>query len=96
MADGHLTLVYESDIRSTCGAGAEVVMEVKNALDRDVVIQKLLNATTVEEIESAESALRSWVAAHPGDLGMRDGFEHLAMLRDAIEEQVNRPQSAIR
>jgi hypothetical protein len=54
-------------------------------MQRQYVVEQVLNATSLPEIESATQALDAWLAAHPDDLGMEDGYEQLALMRRAVE-----------
>lgn len=54
-------------------------------MTRDEVGDMALSATTLDEIHKARLALRSWMEAHPDDLGMADGFEQLYMMEDAAQ-----------
>ena len=61
-------------------------MSYANNPQRQCLIEQVLDATTLSEINSATTALRQWVAAHPDDLGIIDGFEQLALMRMAAEQ----------
>ena len=39
--------------------------------------------TNDAEIDAAEAALAGWLENHPADIGMEDGFEQLATMREA-------------
>lgn len=56
-------------------------------IQRELVIEKVLDATTLSEIHEARQTLREWIAAHPDETGMRDGFEQLSLMEDALEAQ---------
>jgi hypothetical protein len=56
-------------------------------IQRELVIEKVLDATTLPEINDARRALREWLTAHPDEVGMRDGFEQLSLMEDALQEQ---------
>lgn len=53
-------------------------------IERQEVIEQVLDATTWEEIEAATLLLDRWLAAHPDDLGMEDGYEQLALLKSGL------------
>ena len=46
---------------------------------REWLIGLVLCARTLPQIETTRQLLQSWVDEHPDDLGIRDGFDHLAM-----------------
>lgn len=46
---------------------------------RERIIGLILSAKTLAEIADARLALQEWSAEHPHDLGITDGFDHLAM-----------------
>lgn len=50
---------------------------------RERLGNQVLNATTLEEIFEARSALRDWIKAYPEDTGMLDGGEQLAHMEEA-------------
>jgi hypothetical protein len=62
--------------------------------ERSLLIAQVLGATTLAEIEEATKALQKWVADHPDDLGIVDGFEQLALMRICAEEKANQPSTA--
>lgn len=57
---------------------------------REILLERILDATTLSEIEGARQALREWVRAHPGDEGMSIAFEQLSLLEDAAREEAGR------
>lgn len=61
-------------------------MSYANNPQRQHLIEQVLDATTLSEIDAATTALRDWVAANPDDLGIVDGFEQLALMRMAAEQ----------
>ena len=61
--------------------------------ERDQVVSQVLAARTLPEVDAAERVLAGWLAAHPADIGMEDGFEQLANTRDAATARVS-PQAA--
>ena len=54
---------------------------------RERIINHILTARTLAEIAEAKQMLQDWVSAHPGDLGITDGFDHLAMSRSIAESR---------
>jgi hypothetical protein len=54
---------------------------------RERIIGLILTAQTLAEIADARLALQEWVAEHPGDPGITDGFDHLAMSRSIAESR---------
>ncbi|MBV9851503.1 MAG: hypothetical protein JO250_17690 [Armatimonadetes bacterium] len=46
---------------------------------REWLIDLVLSANTIPEIAATREMLQQWMEAHPDDLGMMDGFDHLAM-----------------
>jgi hypothetical protein len=59
---------------------------------REILMEQILDATTISEIQAARQALRDWIAAHPRDEGMSDAFEQLSLLEDAASEEAARQQ----
>ena len=47
----------------------------------------ILSAKTLAEITQTRQVLQDWLAAHPDDLGITDGFDHLAMSRSLAESR---------
>lgn len=54
---------------------------------RERIINQVLDATTLPEIEAARHILRQWMAAHSEEQGMRDGFEQLSLMQDTAEAE---------
>ncbi|MGI4791580.1 MAG: hypothetical protein ACRYFS_22380 [Janthinobacterium lividum] len=54
---------------------------------RERVISLILGAKTLADIIEAKHMLQKWVTAHPEDLGITDGFDHLAMSRSIAESR---------
>lgn len=54
---------------------------------RERVINQVLDATTISEIEVARHILREWMMTHPEEQGMRDGFEQLSLMQDIAEAE---------
>lgn len=57
---------------------------MNNQLAREELLTRVLSARTLTEIDAAEQALTKYLDTHPEDAGLLDGYEQLAMLRDAI------------
>jgi len=51
-------------------------------MEREQIVMQVLSAATAEECQRAKSLIRDWMARHPGDYGMLDAGEQLAMMRD--------------
>ena len=69
-------------------------MSYANNPQRQCLIEQVLDATSLPEINAATTALRQWVVAHTDDLGIVDGFEQLALMRMSAE-QIAAEQAAI-
>ena len=54
---------------------------------RDRVINQVLDADSLPEIEAAKIVLSEWMQAHPEEQGMRDGFEQLYTIQEIIEQE---------
>ncbi len=54
---------------------------------RERIIGHVLTARTLAEIAETKQMLQDWVSAHPDDLGVADGFDHLAMSRSIAESR---------
>ena len=62
--------------------------------DRRALVEQVLSATTLDEIDTAREALRSWISTHPHDReSLRDGFEQLANMEEAANLLVREPAS---
>ncbi len=55
--------------------------------ERQHILKQVLDARTLEEIDTVSEQLRQWVRMHPEDVGIREAFEGLSLLRDIAEEQ---------
>jgi hypothetical protein len=56
-------------------------------IPRELLIEQVLFATTLDEIRAARAALRAWITSHPDDrLPLSDGFAMLANLEEAVSE----------
>ena len=63
---------------------------------RERLLEQVLNADTLSEIEDAKKVLREWMRAHPDEQGMRDGFEQLYTIQEIIEaEEASSPNSPL-
>ncbi len=51
---------------------------------RERLLDQILGARTLEEIQEARLALRAWKLAHPDDLSIGDSGEMLYMLEDGL------------
>jgi hypothetical protein len=56
---------------------------------------RILTARTLPEIRSARNALREWLANHPDEQGMRDGFEQLAQMEEILTEHTASLSSSV-
>ncbi len=54
---------------------------------RERIIRMILTAKTLTEIAEARHMLKEWIIGHPNDLGIIDGFDHLAMSRSIAESR---------
>ncbi len=59
---------------------------------RERVINQVLSADSLPEIEAAKQLLRGWLTAHPEEHGMRDGFEKLYTIQEINEEEAGRTE----
>jgi len=57
------------------------------SVERERLTNRVLDATTLPEIEAARAALRDWIRRHPEDAGMCDAFEQLAMMQEIAEAE---------
>lgn len=55
--------------------------------EREQIVNQVLDARTLAEIDAAACALREWLNRYPEDTGIREGFEGLSLMRDIAEEQ---------
>ena len=53
----------------------------------DQMREILADARTLPEITTATRELREWVRQNPEDVGIREAFEGLSLMRDIAEEQ---------
>ena len=61
---------------------------------RERLISMILSARALPEIAQTRQMLQDWLAAHPDDLGITDGFDHLAMSRSLAEDREAAPKQA--
>lgn len=69
------------------------IIELTSA--REALTSKVLGARTLPDIEEAQRLLREWIAAHPEEEGMRDGFEQLSHMEDIARERAALPPEQI-
>lgn len=63
-------------------------MNPERNIEREILTEKVLDATTLPEIAAAKQALRDWIAAYPEEAEfMRDGFSQLYLLEEIACEQ---------
>lgn len=62
---------------------------------REALTWQVLGARKLEDVLAAKQALREWIAAHPEDEGMRDGFEQLSHMEDIARERAALPPERI-
>ena len=55
--------------------------------ERERVLDQALDARTLPQIATAFREMREWVRLHPEDVGIREVFEGLSLMRDIAEEQ---------
>ena len=60
-------------------------MDSVNSPIRQQIIHQVLRARSLSEVAAATQALQQWVAQHPEDLGIVDGFEAPAMMQECAE-----------
>jgi len=70
-------------------------MIADETIQRQVLIERVLDATTLLEIHGARQALRDWIAVHPDEQGMSDAFEQLSLLEDIAREQIAEQGSSL-
>jgi hypothetical protein len=58
-----------------------------NLPERQRIIELVLDARTLAEIEAATEELHAWLQLHPEDVGIQEAFESLSLMRDIAEEQ---------
>lgn len=55
--------------------------------ERERILDQVLDARTLPEIATATQELREWVRQNPEDVGIREAFEGLSLMRDIAEAQ---------
>ena len=65
----------------------ETVTNTNTDIERQRVMEQVLDATTLSEIAAAKQVLRDWLKFHPEEEGMRAGFEQLYLLEEIAQEQ---------
>ena len=58
------------------------MQEVNQDFAREELLNQIMEARTLPQIEAAKQALRSWLQCHPDEPGMADGFEMLSHRED--------------
>lgn len=58
-----------------------------NNPERERILDQALDARTLPEIATATQELREWVRQNPADVGIREAFEGLSLMRNIAEEQ---------
>jgi hypothetical protein len=63
-------------------------MNPERNIEREILTEQVLDATTLPEIAAAKQALRNWIATYPEEAEfMRDGFSQLYLLEEIAREQ---------
>lgn len=65
----------------------EIAENTNIDIERQRVMEQVLDATTLPEIAVAKQVLRNWLKLHPEEEGMRAGFEQLYLLEEIAQEQ---------
>jgi len=55
--------------------------------ERERILDQALDARTLPGIATATQELREWVRQNPADVGIREAFEGLSLMRDIAEKQ---------
>lgn len=58
--------------------------------ERERIIEQALDASTLAEIEAASREIKDWMTGHPDDRSIVDCFERMALIRNALEEEVKK------
>ena len=56
-------------------------------MNRQIVVEKALNAYTLSECCAAEEVLSDWMEAHPDDIGLHEIAGMLGIAKSAAQEQ---------
>ncbi len=67
-------------------------MIADDTIQRQILLEQVLDATTLPEIHQARQTLREWITAHPDEQGLGDAFEQLSLLEDIAQEQQTEQQ----
>ena len=62
-------------------------MNIADNPERKRILNQVLDARTIPEIDAATEILRAWVRRNPDDVGIVEAFGGLSLLRDIAEEQ---------
>jgi hypothetical protein len=63
-------------------------MSDTQTIARQILTEQVLDATSIDEILAARTALRAWIEAHPEERELlRDAFEQLAQMEEIAEAQ---------
>ena len=54
---------------------------------RERLVSMILSAKTLPEIIQTRQMLQRWLELHPDDIGITDGFDHLAMSYSLAEDR---------
>lgn len=58
-----------------------------NTPGRKQLINQVLSATSLTEVNAAMNALDRWMEQHPDDIGIVDGYEMLENMQEIAEAQ---------
>lgn len=61
--------------------------------ERKRIMEQVLDATTLTEVKAATTVLDEWMALHPDDQGMEDGYEQLALMKEGLLSEVEHATS---
>lgn len=62
-------------------------MNYRDNPERKRVLHQALRARTLADIANATCELKTWVNAHPDDIGIVDAFEQLSLMEDCARER---------
>lgn len=65
--------------------------EANQDFAREELLNQMVEARTLPQIEVAKQALRAWLQCHPDEPGMADGFEMLSHREDWAKIQSSQP-----
>ena len=63
-------------------------MNAETTLARQIVIERVLDAKALPEIDVAREALRAWLRAHPDDDGIKEAFDQLSLMEDIASDEM--------